>query len=141
VRRRVSFDVSKSSQIVYNDLTDFTLPALHPRFSFKNVGEVIRPTGFFAGLASSGLKIAINCQKSAKNVKKMLSASKNLDFFAPWVVSGIATCPATIILRHQRQLESRMALGLFFACAAAFERSSKAAARAGEPERPAAFHL
>jgi len=55
--------------------------ARHPRFSLKNAGEIIRRIGFLAGLASARVKIAINSQKSSKNLKKMLSASKIFQFF------------------------------------------------------------
>jgi hypothetical protein len=51
----------------------------HQRFSLKNAGGVIRRIGFLARLGTGGAKIARNYQKSSKNLKKMLPASKNLE--------------------------------------------------------------
>jgi len=50
----------------------------HPRFSLKNAGAVILRTRFLGRLSGGGSKIARNYQKSSRNLKKMLPASKNV---------------------------------------------------------------
>jgi hypothetical protein len=60
---------------------------------------------------------------------------------AVFLRSDIFVCPATIILPHQRQLESSTTTVLLSsACVAPVERSETGATHAGEPERPAALH-